>query len=951
MQYRVRQHLRFRRPWLAGALFGLFTTLVLLTCSKPEPPALKELMELAPDLPRDIAEMLVSGADSTIEKYVVNEGIIKTRQIQQVLSNAIQFDTIENFVRSDSLIRPLMDRIREVEDSLLGVKITDFERRFKKYTPERRMMAMRIRYEKRKAFNDPQLTDMEKIERFKKFLAQSEEYDLLLQAAQCKSTIGDLFLNLGFVDSCKSYHRSALVDFNELEMYNMSCHVLGVMGSMYGSRGQIDSMVACWEESKRLARKHGIPSQIARMHYFYADHYQRQGRLSLSHELYNQALEICRIYSDNQASAYYLGKAMKFHADLGAWEIIARLLPQARAAEKMHTLEPAPYRMRNSLEISLLEARYLMAMERVEEAEDVFNKIKKPVQDLPWPAIYMEFLRDWAKGLLQNNRFPKALPVIYEGYQLSHDVNQEVLSPQFLLMSAKAHNKMGDLDASKQKLEMFEDAASGLEDRLQREWIIRDALRIEINLAEGNDHGAVKALEEGAARLENLATRTDAGVYGYLWLGRSDDIRQLLHGIYEKDPLSGYGIEFFWRNLYRLLDSSNRKGSSQETVDHQSAGESRQKEPSLHERLGVYAEAAGTRVVKENAVHCVYLLRNGEVWRWTCSRDGIRRDVLNISSYRLRELVSAAWEKMARDPGEGNTGIDPEFSMNLQRLSQVLLPPEVVSGETENRDRVFLISAHGFLARFPFETLNVGETADYVPLLKQCDIAYVRHTDQYDPGHVSLSGIVLAHARGGGVIRGKSVHGRDLENVYAEGETVVSLRPGSKFLHGDAATKANLLDGWEQASFVYFASHMIRDPEVPYLSLVPMADPGGQLAPEAIYLDMSDIRAASLNQCDVVVLSGCSSGAPYVGARNAAPSLGDAFLDAGAGVVVQTFWDIRDDQARELMSSFVKEWGASSDPSHMIRALCNVRRAAMEGPEGVRFPFSWAAYSIKVGRF
>ena len=97
----------------------------------------------------------------------------------------------------------------------------------------------------------------------------------------------------------------------------------------------------------------------------------------------------------------------------------------------------------------------------------------------------------------------------------------------------------------------------------------------------------------------------------------------------------------------------------------------------------------------------------------------------------------------------------------------------------------------------------------------------------------------------------------------------------------------------------------------------------------------------------LVVLSGCSSGAPYLTARRAAACLGDAFLDAGAGAVVQTFWDVGDVQARELMTAFV---GALSQNPSKIRTLNNVRRAALMGPRGVRHPFSWAAFSIQLGR-
>lgn len=128
-----------------------------------------------------------------------------------------------------------------------------------------------------------------------------------------------------------------------------------------------------------------------------------------------------------------------------------------------------------------------------------------------------------------------------------------------------------------------------------------------------------------------------------------------------------------------------------------------------------------------------------------------------------------------------------------------------------------------------------------------------------------------------------------------------------------------------------------------------MAAPGERSSPDAAYVDISDIRSQSMDACDIVVLSGCSSGAPYLATRTAAPSLGDVFLDAGAGAVVQTFWAVVDDYARDIMTSYVQTWESEGTPA--VKGLADVRRAALQGPRGVRHPFGWASYSIKLERF
>jgi CHAT domain-containing protein len=188
---------------------------------------------------------------------------------------------------------------------------------------------------------------------------------------------------------------------------------------------------------------------------------------------------------------------------------------------------------------------------------------------------------------------------------------------------------------------------------------------------------------------------------------------------------------------------------------------------------------------------------------------------------------------------------------------------------------------------------------------------------------------------------------KKLKEAQEEAEAVVALDATAHVLEGKSATKPRLLSLWEDASYLYMATHTFRNPQIPYLMLIPLAPTRDSVAPDAAYLDVTDIRAADFSKCSIVVLSGCSSGAPYVEAGTAGPGLGDVFLDAGAAAVVQSFWDVRDDDAKELMTSFIRLW---NDPeSSVIHSLCEARRKTMQSPAGVRHPFRWAAYAVKIG--
>jgi CHAT domain-containing protein len=185
-----------------------------------------------------------------------------------------------------------------------------------------------------------------------------------------------------------------------------------------------------------------------------------------------------------------------------------------------------------------------------------------------------------------------------------------------------------------------------------------------------------------------------------------------------------------------------------------------------------------------------------------------------------------------------------------------------------------------------------------------------------------------------------------LREAEEEGKTVGAFDPSAVLIAGDSATKQNLTRLWGDAPYLYVAAHTVAG--VPYIAALVLAEPAGDRAPDETVLDVTDIRAADLTRCRVVVLSGCSSGSPYVAAKGAAPSLGDAFLDAGAVAVVHTFWDVQDEDARRIGTSFIEKRTAAKTGD--IRALSDARRSEIRGPLGVRHPSRWAAYAITVSR-
>src|SRR5262249_1925440 len=149
-----------------------------------------------------------------------------------------------------------------------------------------------------------------------------------------------------------------------------------------------------------------------------------------------------------------------------------------------------------------------------------------------------------------------------------------------------------------------------------------------------------------------------------------------------------------------------------------------------------------------------------------------------------------------------------------------------------------------------------------------------------------------------------------------------------------AATKDRLLSQWEALRFLHFASHVVRDPDDPYLTFIPLASDAAR-NPHASRLDLLDIRSADLSRCDLLVLSAWAAGSRVaLSPSYAVPSLATAFSDAGARAVVHTLWNVREETAREFTTRFAD--AALGEGRPPLAALSRVSRQLASGPRGLR---------------
>lgn len=890
------------------------TVVFLAACGEKSDPVLDELLSLAPDLPYTVAEKLIVEDDSTFAVNAKELGSQALTDAWVLLHQSIAIDRVEEYEHSRAVIWPLLARIAGTLNNLYGTgRLHDAFMELSSLSEHDYLRYRRLRARKERLVNVMDLSIDDKCDSLLEFKAEFLSLGLPGAAIRCELAISALHARLGHVDLVIERNRAIVPELYAAGDYVILCQVLGSMGYNLEQRGDLDSMRVCWNEALRIAGRHRIPVQAARITSFYANHYVREGRLQLAEKLFDEAIRICRDDNAREYELRFVTMAMRRYAELGAWEVVGRLLPRAHVLLRfMQEMSPSEVEDLTH-EVGVLEARLLMASGQWQSAVPLFAKAvryeRETTDRFRTPTTFLDVLYYFARGLVDNGRPQEAFPLIDEALELARTVDLVRVEARMSLLAAKASELQFDHEAALGWLERFDVLAQEDRDRLRDEWMERDVLLMGVQTARGDRSSALACGAAGISRLEDYLSRLEPSVQAYLWMGRCDALRESLHELFREEASLGYGLELFWRRLSR---SMGRVQSSQPRKD-------------LTPELRKLASQAAGRVRSLGGVHCVFAEVGNEIWRWTVDGGDFQLNTLAADKTELSELVSSVWGEVANSQRSGISADPPSGS--ARALAAMLIPQDTTAGP-------LYVTASGVLARFPFETLDVGSSASYEPLLKHRDVVYVRYFDEDAATRPATNALVVVSASG------------DLEHAAVEGRRFASRYGNGRLLTAENATKMNVISQWEEAGVVYIASHVLRRSDASYVALIPLPYTEEDGSPDEGYLDIRDIRSADFSGCDLVVLSGCSSGDPYVGRSTSAPSLSDAFLDAGAGAVVQTFWDIRDDDARAVMSLFLDMWMGKE--MKIQEALSAARRQLVA--EGGHPPSTWAAYSVKLGR-
>ncbi len=731
--------------------------------------------------------------------------------------------------------------------------------------------------------------------------------------AEAARTRNEAQVRRPFSESAQAAAHEALRVARTSGRAELKCDALGRLALGHASSGDPDSVTFYMNEAIEVAVRQRFPVRAASLSFAYSHCYYRQGREGLAAELRDAAVDYCRDLGGGADEVAFLSGAMSIHASYGNWELVDR----DRVRAMTLCVEDLPPEFR------LYEARTLLSRGQLTAASEVFRtEHDKNPKDL----VTLEY---WTLGLLESGRPEEALEVVDRALELTRNGYHGLFTNRFRAMAASAHLDLGDTAAARQALrEMVGGRAQRGDPWMRFRHAILEARAL---FQEADSIGAAAELQKAESELRAVESVETTGSGRHLVREEARKLRRARRELAGKSPARGYAVSF--------------------------------DDPGAAVRVRDWIRAV-------DGCHLFFDEDDGAVLRWTVTGEGVRCDTLGHTS-RIYAAVRLAGEAVA-----GRRGVAEELHELLGELGRQLLPPEVRSFRSHRADgpRDLLITARGALRLLPFEVLGTADD-EYRPLLLDHDVAYLRATrdplgavdsthtahtadgangadDAPDAmgaaarshGRLSRAGLVLADPLiPADLARRYPGLGR-LEGGMAELEHLRTLRPGCRSMVGGQALRSRLIEAWEDEPFLYFACHIVRDPENPFWTFLPLASPGAGAGPEVSRLEVIDILEADLRKCSLVVLSGCGSGMPHVTPSNVAPSLADAFLDAGASAVVQTFWKVRDDETAILMKRFQDLWlQQGKDP---ISALSQARRERWDADDP--HPFTWAAFGIQL---
>ncbi len=807
---------------------------------------------------------------------------------------------------------------------------------------------------------DSTLAPAARLSRQKDLIERSKPWSATRSCDQLYSDISVTYTRMGNAEEACASIRLAAEEAQRARQWARAADYWASLAVSLEGDVPPDSMTTLYQRSIDLARRVRDPLTCGRAHSFLAAYYMHCGELAAARAEDDRAIEVCRELQGEYDEMRFLVDQMQRYANFGCWTFVERHLRRTRAIAGNASAEAAlPSRIVPFVrDIRALEARLAMARGQIDSGEALFDSLDVTSNATTDPVKTTGLLLQRARALIEHGRDEAALRHLRRARTLVETQSVQGYERGLTEMEARALFSLGRDAECLVALEHLRRLTAGelatLTTPRLGSRLAEDGIRARVCTRAGKLEEAREAVRDGLDAFAALADRLEPDFQSHLFAAEAEDLHAALHDVVGADATSGYAVEMLWREARRAIGSSS---------EHPIAKRWKRAGAELRRILDAptaSARRAATRAIvarwrsnlrAKSAVHCMLWDDDREIRRWVANGDSVTADRVSRSSREIRAQVDALLESMAAQMRASPEIPGIETRALLSALASDLLPESILSRGSGTRP-LLLVSADRSLARIPFDVLSVSGNA-YVPIGRAWDVAWFHGlpgapSRERAPHLPKGTALVFADPRPSPEVLRRFAEGAGLPLAIEEAGEVARMIPGSTLRTGvDASTHA-LFDSWESARFIHIAAHVIRDPEIPFITFIPLgaAQTNEEIAEST--LDDPEIRHADLSGCELVVLSACGSGAPFVDLTVDAPSLSESFLDAGAHAVIHTQWAVRDDDAARLMKSFVRHWrerGLSP-----VQALNEAKRdAAAAAPNGLLpDPASWGAFSISL---
>ncbi len=252
--------------------------------------------------------------------------------------------------------------------------------------------------------------------------------------------------------------------------------------------------------------------------------------------------------------------------------------------------------------------------------------------------------------------------------------------------------------------------------------------------------------------------------------------------------------------------------------------------------------------------------------------------------------------------------------------------------EEQIREKPFLaIAPTGIFYKLPFHSLvkRTGEETRY--LIEDYSIAYVNDVrDVERRNQPPLDMRILAFGNTDNSLPNAEMEVNDISKLFSG--TVAYIR--------GEATEDIAKEEMGKYPIVHFATHGVLDPVTfknSYLTMAPNANKN-----EDGHLRVEEIRRMDLFECQLVMLSACSTAVNDDKVEGWVNNPAKEFLLSGASSVVASLWKVDDEGTRYLMQSFytgLKEGEVKA---------ASLRKAQLKliADEQFRHPYYWSAFEL-----